>query len=135
MTARTGGRAPRATATSPAITPAQPSPIAAHSDTVTNVAVRCSACHQGGPPAAWRMTGTETFGPAAEIAMMTSVETAMAAAASQPMRRVSSRRAGRAGPFVPVVLARQFACLPIMILGRVHSDGDDGPQARQARRP
>ena len=90
MTARTGGRAPRATATSPAITPAQPSTIAAHSDTVTNVAVRCSACHQGGLPAGWRRAGTETFGPAAEIAMMISVETAMAATASQPRRRVSS---------------------------------------------
>src|SRR5271170_5871381 len=87
MTARTGGRAPRATATSPAITPAQPSAIAAHSDTVTNVAVRCSTCHQGGPPAGWRMAGTETLGPAAEIAMTMSVETAMAAAAAQPRRR------------------------------------------------
>src|SRR5213596_377109 len=49
---RTGGRAPRATATRPAITPAQPSAIAIHSDTVTKVAVRCSGCHQGGPPPA-----------------------------------------------------------------------------------
>ncbi len=89
MTARTGGRAPRATATSPAITPAQPRAIAAQSDPVTNVAVRCSACHQGGPPAAPGMTGTDTFGPAAEIPMMMSIETAIAAAASQPMRRVS----------------------------------------------
>ena len=85
MTGRTGGRAPRATATRPAITPAQPSTIAAHSDTVTNVAVRCSACHHGGPPAR-RMAGTETFGPAAEITIMTSVEAAMAAAASQPVK-------------------------------------------------
>src|SRR5579859_101478 len=80
MTARTGGRAPRATATRPAITPAQPSAIAAHSDTVTNVAVRCSACHHGGQPTVLpdglRISGTETFGPAAEITMMTSVETA-----------------------------------------------------------
>ena len=95
MTARTGGRAPRATATSPAITPAQPSTIAAHSDTVTNVAVRCSACHQGGLTDGLRMTGTATFGPAAETAMMMSVETAMAAAASQPSRRVSSGEADR----------------------------------------
>src|ERR1700730_3999380 len=87
MTARTGGPAPRATATSPAITPAQPSTIAAHSDTVTNVAVRCSACHQGGQPGVLtdglRMTGTATFGPAAETAMMMSVETAMARALRQ----------------------------------------------------
>src|SRR5580700_10196248 len=94
MTGRTGGRAPRATATRPAITPAQPSTIAAHSDTVTNVAVRCKACHHGGPPAR-RMAGTETFGPAAEIAIMTSVEAAMAAAASQPVSRVSPGEAGR----------------------------------------
>src|SRR5271165_2482404 len=94
MTGRTGGRAPRATATRPAITPAQPSAIAAHSETVTNVAVRCSACHHGRPPAR-RMAGTETFGPAAEIAIMTSVETAMATAESQPVRRVSSREPGR----------------------------------------
>jgi len=40
MIGRTGGRAPRATAMRPAITPAQPSTMAAHSDTVTNVAVR-----------------------------------------------------------------------------------------------
>src|SRR5579863_8244995 len=81
MTARTGGRAPRATATSPAITPAQPSSIAAHSDTVTKVAVRCSACHQGGLTEGLRMTGTETLGPAAQTAIMMSVETPMAAAA------------------------------------------------------
>ncbi len=95
-TGRTGGRAPRATATSPAITPAQASAIAAHSDTVTNVAVRCSACHQGGPLAR-RMAGTETLGPAAEITIMTRVEAAMAAAASQPIRRVSSGEPGRLG--------------------------------------
>jgi len=35
------------------------------------------------------VTGTETFGPAAEIAIMISVEAAMAAVASQPVRRVS----------------------------------------------
>jgi hypothetical protein len=35
------------------------------------------------------MAGTETFGPAAEIAIMTSVEAAMAIAASQPVRRMS----------------------------------------------
>src|SRR5579859_8296124 len=81
MTGRTGGRAPRATATSPAITPAQPSTMAAHRDTVTKVAVRCSACHQGGLTDGSRMAGTETFGPATEIPMMMSVETAMAAAA------------------------------------------------------
>ncbi len=40
MTARARGRAPRSTATRPAITPAQPSAIANHSETVTNVAVR-----------------------------------------------------------------------------------------------
>src|SRR5271165_533743 len=94
MTGRTGGRAPRATATRPAITPAQPSTIAAHSDTVTNVAVRCSACHHGRPPARC-MTGTDTFGPAAEITIMTRVEAAIAAAASQPVRRVSSGEPGR----------------------------------------
>lgn len=41
------------------------------------------------------MAGTETFGPAAEIAIMTSVEAAMAAAASQPVRRMSPGAAGR----------------------------------------
>ena len=87
-TGRTGGRAPRATATRPAITPAQPSAIAAHNDTVTNVAVRCSGCHQGGPPPGRGMAGTETFGPAAEITIMTSVEAPMAAAANKPAARV-----------------------------------------------
>ena len=86
---RTGGRAPRATAIRPAITPAQPSTIAIHKDTVTKVAVRCSGCHQGGPWPGRGVAGTETFGPAAEIAIMISVEAAMAAVASQPVRRVS----------------------------------------------
>ena len=94
-TGRTGGRAPRATAIRPAITPAQPSAIAAHSDTVTKVAVRCSGCHQGGPPSSRGMAGTETFGPAAEIAIMTSVEAAMAIAANQPVRRMSPGEPGR----------------------------------------
>jgi hypothetical protein len=35
------------------------------------------------------MAGTETLGPVAEIPIMTSVEAAMAAAASQPVRRMS----------------------------------------------
>ena len=92
---RTGGRAPRATATRPAITPAQPSTIATHRDTVTNVAVRCSGCHQGGPWPGRGMAGTETFGPAAEIAIMISAEAAMATVASQPVRRVSPGAPGR----------------------------------------
>src|SRR5260370_14870157 len=96
-TGRPGGRAPGATAIRPAITPAQPSTMAAHSDTVTNVAVRCNECHQGGPLARG-MEGTETFGPAAEIAVMISVAAAMAAAASQPIRRGSSRQPGRFTP-------------------------------------
>jgi hypothetical protein len=41
------------------------------------------------------MAGTETFGPAAEMAIMISVEAAMAAAASQPVRRVSLGEPGR----------------------------------------
>src|SRR6266513_2620966 len=77
-TGRTGGRA---------ITPAQPSAIAVHSDMVTTVAVRCSGCHQGGPPPSRDVAGTETFGPAAEMASMVSVEAVMAVAASQPIRR------------------------------------------------
>src|SRR6185437_4262843 len=96
-TGRTGGRAPRATATSPAITPAQPSTIAVHSDTVTTVAVRCSGCHHGGPPPSRDMAGTETFGPAAEMTIMISVEAAMAATASQPIRRVSRGEPGCPG--------------------------------------
>src|SRR6185437_14067175 len=86
---RTGGRAPRVTAIRPAITPAQPSAIAIHRDTVTKVAVRCSGCHQGGPWPGRGMVGTETFGPAAEIEIMISAEAAMATVASQPVRRVS----------------------------------------------
>src|SRR5689334_2509247 len=92
---RTGGRAPRATAIRPAITPAQPSAIAIHRDTVANVAVRCSGCHQGGPWPGRGMAGTETFGPAAEIAIMISAEVAMATVASQPVRRVSPGEPGR----------------------------------------
>ena len=120
MTGRTGGRAPRATATRPAITPAQPSAIAAHSDTVTNVAVRCSACHHGGPPAR-RMAGTETFGPAAEITIMTSVEAAIAAAASQPVRAGEFGRAwtvglGRACRFNPVLVTHQIARLLVIVV-------------------
>src|SRR2546430_15582286 len=87
-TGRTGGRAPRATATRPAITPAQPSAIATHSDTVTTVAVRCSGCHQGGPPPGQGMAGPETFGPAAQIAGIVSPAAAKAGRA---------RPAGRAG--------------------------------------
>src|SRR5271157_2131776 len=96
MTGRTGGRAPRATATSPAITPAQPRAIAAHSDTVTKVAVRCRARHQGGPPGGCRRSGTDTFGPAAEITTMTSVETAIAAAA--PTARNAAARGEPGAP-------------------------------------
>src|ERR1700733_6334850 len=98
-TARTGGRAPRETAVSPAITPAQPTAIAAHSDTVTTVAVRCSACHQGGPPGARGNSGTATFGPAAEMTTTITVAAAMAAAASQARKPVSRAERGEAaGP-------------------------------------
>src|SRR5260370_39094775 len=93
-TGRTGGRDPRPTAIRPAITPVQPSPIAAHSDTVTNVAVRCSECHHGGP-LTLGMEGTETFGPAAETAIMISVAAAMAAAPSPPIRRGTTGAPGR----------------------------------------
>ncbi len=89
MSTRAGGRAPRATATRAAITPKPPTAIAAHSATVTNVVVRWSACHHGGPLAA-RTDGTAALGPAAEITTMTAVEAAMAAAPSQPISRVSS---------------------------------------------
>jgi hypothetical protein len=41
------------------------------------------------------MAGTETFGPAAEIAIMISAEAAMAAVASHPVRRVSPDEAMR----------------------------------------
>src|SRR5580700_10531673 len=109
MTARTGGRAPRATATSPAITPAQPSAIATHNDTVTNVAVRCSEwCHHGGPPLVGK-AGTETFGPAAETTTMISTEATMAAAASQAARRVSSDGPGAAEPGWPTAPAWSFS--------------------------
>src|ERR1044071_5281013 len=84
---RTGGRAPRATAIKPAITPAQPRAIATHRDAVTKVAVRGSGCHQGGPWPGRGMAGTETFGPPAEITIMISAEVAMATVASQPVRR------------------------------------------------
>ena len=98
MTGRTGGLAPRATATRPTATPAQPSTIAPQSDTVTNVAPRCRACHHGRPPAP-RRAGTETLAPAAEIMIMTSVEEAMATTANQPVKRarggVSSADPGR----------------------------------------
>src|SRR5271166_3602483 len=86
MSARAGGRAPRATATRPAITPAHPSTRAAHNPAVTNVVVRCRECHHGGPLAARATDGTDAFGPAAEITIMTSVDAAMAAAASQASR-------------------------------------------------
>ena len=43
----------------------------------------------GGPWPGRGMAGTETFGPAAEIAIMISAEAAMATVASQPVRRVS----------------------------------------------
>src|SRR5580700_7482356 len=76
-TARTGGRAPRWTAISPAATPAAPTAIAAHSTTVTKVGVRCRACHQGGPAGGCGIAGTATLGPAAEITTMISVALAM----------------------------------------------------------
>ena len=93
--ARAGGRAPRAMAIRPAITPAPPSAIAAHSTTVTKMAVRCSACHHGGPAAGWRRDGTATLGPAAQMTIMASADTIMAAAASQPVSRAHCGRAGR----------------------------------------
>ncbi len=109
-TGRTGGRAPRPTAIRPAITPVQPSPIAAHSDTVTNVAVRCSECHHGGP-LTLGMEGTETFGPAAETAIMISVAAAMAAAPSQAIRRVSSGEPGRI-----ILVTHQIARLLVIVM-------------------
>jgi hypothetical protein len=96
MTGRTGSRAPRATATRPAITPAQPSTMANHSETVTNVAVRCSECHHGGPLVRCS-DGTETFGPAAEIPAMMTMDAVMAAAASHAVRRTSSGRCATSG--------------------------------------
>ena len=70
----------------PAITPAHPSTIAAHNAAVTNVVVKCSECHHGGPLAGRTRYGTDALGPAAEITIMTSVDAAMAAAASQASR-------------------------------------------------
>src|SRR5690349_22395416 len=90
-TGRTRGRAPRPTATRPAITPAQPSAIAAHSETVTNVTVRCSACHHGRCPARG-MRGTVTLGPAADRTIMTSTAAVMAATENHPVSRVSEMR-------------------------------------------
>src|SRR6185437_6264980 len=50
---------------------------------------------QGGPWPGRGAAGTETFGPAAEIAIMISAEAAMAAVASQPVRRVSPDEVAR----------------------------------------
>ena len=86
MSARAGGRAPRATATRPAITPAPPSTMAAHNPAVTNVVVRCRECHHGGPLAGRTTDGTVALGPAAEITIMTSVDATIAAAASPASR-------------------------------------------------
>jgi hypothetical protein len=57
------------------------------------------------------MSGTETFGPAAEITMMMSVEAAMAAAASTPMSRVSPGEPDGVGP-VPWSPASSFCLFP-----------------------
>src|SRR2546421_2298211 len=92
-TGRTRGRAPRPTATRPAITPAPPSAIAAHSETVTNVAVRCNACHHGRCPARG-MRGTVTLGPAADRTIMIRTAAVMAATENQPASRVSPVRSG-----------------------------------------
>jgi hypothetical protein len=75
--------------------------MAAHSDTVTNVAVRCSECHQG-RPLTRGSKGTETLGPAAEIPIMIRVDARMATAASQAVRRVSPGEPGRSPGDAPV---------------------------------
>src|SRR5579875_248439 len=116
---RTGGRAPRATASRPAPTPAAATTAAPHRVNSTKASGSRSDSHHGGPPAACAIAGTLIDGPATDIAIIARSETVMQAAAVQTSPRVC-----------PV--ARQFRSLtvftPQMGLSMCHR-GVGAPQA------
>ncbi len=93
---RTGGRAPRATATSPAMTPVPPASTAPQSAKVSRAGDGCRQIHQGGPAAGFGIVTTDRLGPATDTATMT------AAAATMPTTAVQTStvrpRSGAAGP-------------------------------------
>ena len=85
---RTGRRAPRATATSPAPMPAVPVMTATHSATVTSPTAGCSGIHHGGPAAGAGNPTTALLGPATETAIMISRAAPMPVSASRPRSRL-----------------------------------------------
>jgi len=78
-----GYRAPRDTATSPAVTPAPPRIAAAHSPSVTTGSGRCTGNSAGSGPAGLGIGGTVALDRAAEAAIMIRIELPMPSAASQ----------------------------------------------------
>src|SRR5262249_40565167 len=84
---RTGGLAPRDTATRPVMTPAVPITAAAHSPSSTVADEKWNECHQGGPEAGWVSGGTLTDGPFTDITIMISSDRPMQAVAAQPRAR------------------------------------------------
>src|SRR6516165_3604795 len=87
--ARTGGRAPRATAIRPAATPTAAMTAAPHRVNSTKSSGRPTDTHHGGPPVVCRITGTLIDGPATDTAIITRSETVMQAAAVQTSPRVT----------------------------------------------
>ena len=97
---RAEGRAPRATAMRPAMTPAPPMPAAAHNAKVTSGVERCSENHHGGPAAGIGTSITAMLGPAASTAIMMATEMTIRMAAAQARTRLSRSCAGRYRPAV-----------------------------------
>src|SRR5450755_65101 len=93
--ARADGRAPRATAASPAMTPAPPAPAAVHSAKVTSGIAGCSENHHGGPTAGLGTWMTAMLGPAASTAIMIATAKTIRIAAIQASTRLSRSCAGR----------------------------------------
>jgi hypothetical protein len=86
---RTGTRAPRETASSPAPTPIVPITAAPHERSSAIGRPSLSEIHHGGPPSgAWAIGGTTIDGPATDTKNITRSETVMQAAAVQTSPRV-----------------------------------------------
>jgi hypothetical protein len=93
--ARADGRAPRATAASPAMTPAPPAPATVHDAKVTSGIDGRSENHHGGPAAGLGTWMTAELGPATSTAIMIAAAKTIRIAAIQARTRLSQSRAGR----------------------------------------
>src|SRR6201995_3639737 len=97
---RAGGRAPRDTPTSPAMTPGPPASTAPQSAKVTRAGDGCRQVHQGGPAAGFGIATTDRLGPAIDTATMTAAAVTMPTAAIQTS--AVRPRSGAARPWAVV---------------------------------